>query len=337
MSTSLSDSALHVAVIGAGGYVGGELLRILAKHPAVAKITACSDSNADGTIAAVHPNLTGSLELKFVAVAEVTQADVVFFATPARVACTQAAKFLDAGSVVVDCSPDFRLQDLDTWAKWYGGEHPQPDLVTKAVYGLVEHNRDQLADAKLIAAPGCYATAIQLASIPVAKAMGDLEIIVAAASGTSGAGKKVAKSQLLLAEAGNNYSAYAVSGHRHGPEILQGLAEYAGVTAKLRFIPHLLAVPRGMFATVYFVAEKQLDLADILHQAYAAEVFGSVLAPETSPQLSHVLNSNRFVVGSSQSQQAVMCAIDNLGKGAAGQAVQAMNIACGCAETAGLT
>lgn len=339
-----SATSLHVAIIGAGGYVGGELLDYLASHTGVAQLTACSDSRAGQQVAATHPCLQGKLELTFTKTTALTdQADVVFFATPARVAAEQAPQYLDAGATVIDCSPDFRLQDLDSWANWYGGAHPNPQLVAQAVYGLVEHNRAKLVGAKLIAAPGCYATALQLAAVPIAKALAaagskQATILAAAVSGTSGAGRQTQRPELLLAEAGNNYSAYALGGHRHGPEVLQAIQQHTGIAAQLRFIPHLLAVPRGMFATVYFTdpAAAELDLTAVLQDSYADEAFASVLAPDTSPQFGQVLGTNRFVLGTAPAQQAVLCAIDNLGKGAAGQAIQAMNVALGLDETAGL-
>lgn len=346
MTLSSQGTSLHVAIIGAGGYVGGELLRWLARHPAVGKITACSTSRKGQPVNATHPQLQGRLDLSFVADVDLREtAQVVFYATPVRVAATQAQNHLDAGSLVIDCSPDFRLRDLDTWSKWYGGKHPAPQTATLATYGLVEHERDQLADTRLIAVPGCYATLVQLATIPVVKALaatdcGTITVVANGASGTSGAGRQADRAELLLAAAGNNYRAYALGGHRHVPEMLQGLASHATTTGvNLQFVPHLLPVPRGMFATVHFVTERGddgLDLTQILRETYAEEAFIDILAAGQSPQLAAVIGSNRCQLGCAEHDLIVMGSLDNLGKGAASQAVQAMNVALDLDEATGL-
>ncbi len=333
----------HAAVIGAGGYVGGQLLRLLAGHPAITRVTAVSTSRAKQAVADTHPQLTKILAQDFAADADANgKPDVVFFATPPQVAMHQAARWLDQDCIVVDCSPDFRLRDLDLWERWYGVRHANPELVAEAVYALVEFNRNALAGARLIAVPGCYATAVQLACVPIVKALGaqnasDLTVIADCVSGTSGAGRRNDRPELLMAEAGNNFQAYALTGHRHTPEILQGLANYCGVEPVLRFVPHLLPVPAGMFATVHFVATgKQLDAADILRKTYADEPFIDLLKPDVSPQLSSVVGTNYCQIGCASDPLVVMCALDNLIKGAAGQAIHALNVACGWLETDGL-
>lgn len=335
---------LSACVIGAGGYVGGELLKILASHPGIAKIIAVSASRDGVPVADAHPFLRGRLDASFVAKPEKAgTTDVVFFATPPRVAMEQAKAHLDAGSMVVDCSPDFRLKDLDTWEGHYGAGHAAPELVEQAVYGLVELGREKLQGARLIASPGCYATVLQLVIAPVAKAFAeagckDLAVVADCVSGTSGAGRRNDRSELLLAEAGDNYSAYALGGHRHMPEVMAGIKAHAGFTPDIAFVPHLLPVPRGMFATVHFLPKKKadIDLGKALNGAYANEGFIDVLPEGTSPQVAAVTNSNRCHIGFAQDTLTALGALDNLGKGAASQAVQAFNVASGLPEREGL-
>ena len=343
MNKPVSSQQAHVAVVGASGYVGGQLLRLLAGHPAIAQLTAVSARRAGQHVARTHPPLVRLPKQNFVDSVDANgKPDIVFFATPPAVAMHQAPHWLDQGCTVIDCSPDFRLRDLKQWEQWYNTKHSCPELVNQAVYALVEHNRAALADAKLIAAPGCFATAVQLATIPVVTALAaqgnsDVTIIADCVSGTSGAGRRSDRPELLLAEAGSNYQAYALSGHRHVPEILQGLAGCGIAQPALRFVPHLLPLPTGMFATVHFVAQDaKLDYAATLRDSYANEPFIDVLDPDISPQISAVANSNYCQLGYTSSLPTVMCALDNLVKGAAGQAIQALNVAHGWCETDGL-
>lgn len=333
------SSSIQAAIIGARGYVGGELLHCLARHPRVGAVIPCSASAAGGLVAEAHPRLAGSGQRFEAAVPAGAQVDAVFFATPPRVAMAEAGRWLDAGARVFDCSPDFRLKDLGVWEQWYGAEHASPELAAQSVYGLVEHARAELAGARLVAVPGCYATAIQLAAVPVARALAaagaKVRIVADCASGTSGAGRAAGRSELLLAEAGGNYQAYALAGHRHGAEVEQGLAAYAACPqAELRFVPHLLPVPRGMFATLHFIADGAVDVHGALAAAYADEALVETLPAGRSPQLAAVAGTARAQLGAADG--VAMCAIDNLGKGAAGQAVQACNVAFGFEETAGL-
>ena len=335
---------LSACIIGAGGYVGGELLRILAAHPRFARLVPVSESRSGCHVADVHPGLRGRLDATFVAAPEEPgSANVVFFAVPPRVAMEKAAAHLDAGSVVVDCSPDFRIKDLSVWERHYGADHASPQLVAEAAYGLVELNRDALSGARLIAAPGCYATVMQLATAPVAKALAEvgcehLTVIADCASGTSGAGRRPDRPELLMSEAGGNYSAYALDGHRHEPEITEGIKAYAGLEPTLVFVPHLLPLPRGMFATVHFLPEREvdIDLGKVLADAYDDEQLIDVLPVATSPQVAAVVGTNRCQLGCAKGSLTVLGAIDNLGKGAAGQAVQAYNVAAGRPELEGL-
>ena len=337
---------MSVAVFGAGGYVGGVLLKLLSGHPQVSRIAAVSRNRARQKVAATHPRLRASFDLEFVAEPPSGRLDVAFFATPAGVAMEQARDQLESGALVVDCSPDFRLGDQRTWEKWYG-KHSDFALVEKAVYGLVELRRDELATARLIAAPGCYATAVQLAAAPIVKALaakdaGRISVVAACVSGTSGAGRRQDRAELLLAEADGNYQAYALGGHRHAPEILQGIGNYAGTTPRLSFVPHLLPVARGMFATVHVSSELdcELDCAATLASTYKDDTLIDILEAGMSPQLVSVVNTSLAQLSGSPTRSndhIALCAIDNLGKGAAGQAVQAANIALGLDESAGLS
>lgn len=340
------SQALKVTVIGAGGYVGGELLKLLAHHPQVGELAAVSPKRAGTEVSATHPRLRAALakRLKFVAEAPAAQ-DLVFFATPAGVAMDQARALLDAGAVVIDCSPDFRLKDQPIWEQWYG-KHADFALVAQAVYGLVELRRAELAGAKLIAAPGCYATAVQLAAAPIVKALakadaGKIYVIADCVSGTSGAGRRQDRAELLLAEAAGNYQAYALGGHRHRPEMIAGIEQHAGLVPGLKFIPHLLPVARGMFATVHVSSEHNcnLEAAAVLAASYADCPLIDLLPAGTSPQLAAVVNTPLAQLSGSDERandHLVLCALDNLGKGAAAQAVQAANVALGLDEKAGL-
>lgn len=338
-------NGLAACVIGAGGYVGGELLRILSGHPAVSRVVAVSESRAGAPVADAHPFLRGRLDQQFAGKpCAPGECGAVFYATPPRVAMETAGAHLDAGATVVDCSPDFRIRDLGTWEEHYGAGHAAPGLVGKAAYGLVELRRDELKGAKLIAAPGCYATLLQLAIAPVARAAAaagadSLAVVADCASGTSGAGRRADRADLLMAEAGGNFSAYSLGGaHRHMPEVIAGVRERSGIEPAVRFVPHLLPLPRGMFATVHFLGEEAagLDLGAVLDDAYAGEPFIDVLGKAASPQVSAVCGTNRCQLGRAAGMPTVLGALDNLGKGAAGQAVQAWNVASGLDEGAGL-
>ena len=245
---------IKVGIVGGTGYTGVELLRLLAGHPSTELVAITSRSEKGKPVSELFPNLRGIIDTPFTepTVANLKHCDVVFFATPHGVAQDLVPDILAAGIRVIDLSADFRIRDIDIWEKWYAQKHAAPQLVSEAVYGLPEFNRDAIADAKLVACPGCYPTSVQLGLKPLleAGAIDVSDIIANSASGVSGAGKQ-ANVATLLSEAGDNFKAYAASGHRHQPEIEQGLADMAGEPVGLTFVPHLLPIIRGIHTTLY--------------------------------------------------------------------------------------
>lgn len=334
---------IKVGIVGGTGYTGVELLRILVQHPQAALTTITSRKEAGMAVSDMFPNLRGRVNLAFEdpATAPLKQCDVVFFATPNGIAMTQARELLDAGVRVIDLAADFRISDVPTWEKWYGMAHACPDLVAEAVYGLPEINRDKIKGARLIANPGCYPTAVQLGFLPLIEAgvVDRAYLIADAKSGVSGAGRK-AEVHALLAEASDNFRAYGVAGHRHLPEIRQGLARAAGEEVGLTFVPHLAPMIRGIEATLYARLTKDVDLQALFETRYRDEAFVDVMGPGTSPETRSVRASNmcRIAVHRPQGGDTVvvLSVIDNLVKGASGQAVQNMNILFGLPETLGL-
>lgn len=335
---------LKAGVVGGTGYTGVELLRLLAQHPHVELVTITSRGEAGKAVADLFPNLRGRVGLRFVEPddAPLDRCDVVFFATPNGVAMHQARHLLGAGVRVVDLAADFRLSDVGAWEKWYGMTHAAPELVAEAVYGLPEANRARIRDARLVANPGCYPTAVQLGFIPLVEAGGvDCDRLIAdAKSGVSGAGR-TAETHILFAEASDNFKAYAVPGHRHLPEIRQGLASAAGRAVGLVFVPHLTPMIRGIHATLYARLTQEADFQRLYEERYRDEPFVDVLPPGSHPDTRSVRAANvcRIAVHRPQGGQTVviLAVIDNLVKGAAGQAVQNMNIMFGLDECAGLT
>ncbi|HEX6002763.1 MAG TPA: N-acetyl-gamma-glutamyl-phosphate reductase, partial [Burkholderiales bacterium] len=267
--------------------------------------------------------------------------EVVFFATPNGVAMGQARALYDAGVRIIDIAADFRIKDVALWEKWYGMRHTAPELVAEAVYGLPEVNRERIRDARLVANPGCYPTSVQLGFLPLLEAgVVDPEHLIAdAKSGVSGAGRK-AEVHTLLAEASDNFKAYGVGGHRHQPEITQGLELAARKAVRLIFVPHLTPMIRGIHATLYARITAETDLQQLYEARYAREPFVDVLPAGTHPETRSVRGANvcRIAVHRPQGGDiaVVLAVIDNLVKGAAGQAVQNMNIMFGLAETTGL-
>ena len=334
---------IKVGIVGGTGYTGVELLRLLAQHPEVEIVAITSRGDAGMAVSNMFPSLRGRVGLKFEdpAVANLKACDVVFFATPNGVAMQQAPELLDAGVRVVDLAADFRLTDIAEWEKWYGMPHASPEWVAKAVYGLPEVNRAAIIDARLVANPGCYPTAVQLGFMPLVEAgLVDPDHLIAdAKSGVSGAGRKAEVSS-LFSEAADNFKAYGVPGHRHLPEIRQGLSRIAGQTVGLTFVPHLTPLIRGIHATLYARITGEADFQSIYEKRYANESFVDVMPPKSHPETRSVRAANicRIAVHRPQGGDTlvVLSVIDNLVKGAAGQAVQNMNIMFGLSETDGL-
>ena len=334
---------VKVGIVGGTGYTGVELLRLLAQHSQVELTAITSRKEAGMAVSDMFPNLRGRVKMKFTdpADAPLKQCDVVFFATPNGIAMQQARELLDAGVRVIDLAADFRIKDVALWEKWYGMQHACPELVAEAVYGLCEINRDKVKDARLVANPGCYPTAVQLGFIPLIEAgLVDISHLVAdCKSGVSGAGRK-AEVATLFSEASDNFKAYGVAGHRHLPEISQGLSIFAGNKVGLTFVPHLTPLIRGIHATLYARLTKDVDLQALYEQRYANEYFVDVLPAGAHPETRSVRSANfcRIAVHRPQGGDTVvvLSVIDNLVKGASGQAVQNMNIMFGLPEQMGL-
>lgn len=334
---------VKVGIVGGTGYTGVELLRLLAAHPQVELRAITSRADAGMPVSQMFPSLRGHVDLNFSHPDEagLDKCDVVFFATPNGIAMQQTRALLDAGVKVIDLAADFRIKDIAEWEKWYGMTHACPDLVAEAVYGLPEVNRAQIKQARLVANPGCYPTAVQLGFIPLLEA-GVIEegsLIADSKSGVSGAGRK-AEVHSLFSEASDNFKAYGVAGHRHLPEIKQGLANVSGQPVGLTFVPHLTPLIRGIHATLYARLKKDVDLQALYEQRYAKEAFVDVMPLGSMPETRSVRGSNtcRIAVHRPQGGDTVvvLSVIDNLVKGAAGQAVQNMNIMFGLPEAAGI-
>jgi N-acetyl-gamma-glutamyl-phosphate reductase len=337
---------IKVGVVGGTGYTGVELLRLLAGHPGV-EVTAITSRGEKGVkVADYFPSLRGRYDLAFSdpATAPLKGCDCVFFATPNGVAMSQARSLLDSGSKVVDFSADFRLKDRATWEKWYKVSHASPELFNEAVYGLPEINRERIRKARLVANPGCYATAVQLALLPLVETnhIDHAHLIADAKSGVSGAGRK-AEIDILFSEATDNFKAYAVKGHRHHPEIIESLTTLEGASGRkvgLTFVPHLVPMVRGILATVYARITSEADFQALFEKRYATEPFVDVLPPGSQPETRWVRGTNQCRIAVHRPMDAdtlvVLAVEDNLVKGAAGQAVQNMNLMFGFPETQGL-
>lgn len=335
---------IRAGVVGGTGYTGVELLRLLAGHPEVELAVITSRAEAGRPVADLFANLRGCTDLAFTAPenALLDACDVVFFATPNGTAMTMTPALLEAGVRVIDLAADFRIRQADVWEQWYGMPHACPDLLEEAVYGLTEINRAAVAGARLVANPGCYPTAVQLGFLPLLEAGSvDVQSLVAdAKSGVSGAGRKAATG-ILLSEAGENFKAYGVAGHRHLPEIRQGLAQVTGSAVGLTFVPHLTPMIRGIHATLYArLKDSNIDLQDLYETRYAAEQFVDVLPAGSHPETRTVRGANHCRIAVHRPQGGdtvvVLSVIDNLVKGAAGQAVQNMNVMFGLGEATGI-
>jgi N-acetyl-gamma-glutamyl-phosphate reductase len=339
---------VKAGIVGGTGYTGVELLRLLAGHPRVELKAITSRKEAGTPVSAMFPSLRGRVELAFSEPKPeaLRGCDVVFFATPNGVAMGEARALLERGARVIDLSADFRLKDLAEWERWYKMKHAAPELVAEAVYGLPELNRERIRGARLIANPGCYPTATQLALAPLLEAdVVDADHLIAdAKSGVSGAGRK-AELHLAFAEASDNFAAYNVPGHRHWPEIRQGLAQAARREVGLVFTTHLLPLIRGIEVTAYARITREADFQLLFEKRYAREYFIDVMPPGSHPDTRSVRAANfcRIAVhrppqsGKGADTLVVLAVIDNLVKGASGQAVQNMNLMLGFAETDGLT
>jgi len=335
---------IKVGIVGGTGYTGVELLRLLARHPQVELKAITSRKEAGMPVADMFPNLRRRVTLAFSTPEEagLETCDVVFFATPNGVAMQQTRALLDAGVRVIDLAADFRIQDIAVWEHWYKMKHACPDLVAEAVYGLPEINRGRIKGARLIANPGCYPTSVQLGFLPLlASGAVDTGFLVAdVKSGVSGAGRKP-ETHTLFAEAADNFKAYAVGGHRHWPEIRQGLDSFSGKPVGFTFVPHLIPLIRGIHATLYARLNADIDLQALYEKHYADEAFVDVMPAGAHPETRSVRGANvcRIAVHRPQGGDTVvvLSVIDNLVKGAAGQAVQNMNILFGLPEDTALT
>jgi len=341
---------IKAGIVGGTGYTGIELLRLLAQHPQVELRAITSRQEAGTAVSTLYPSLRGRVSLAFAQPdkASLEKCDVVFFATPNGVAMGQARALVDAGVRVVDISADFRIKDVAEWERWYKVKHAAPELVAEAVYGLCEVNRDKIRAARLVANPGCYPTAVQLGLLPLIEtAAVDLDHLIAdAKSGVSGAGRKL-EQNLMYAEASDNFAAYGVGGHRHWPEIRQGLALAAGRDVGLVFIPHLTPMIRGIHATLYGRIAKEMDFQALYEKRYAKEPFVDVMPPGSHPDTRSTRAANVCRIAVHRPRErgereqrgdtlVVLSVIDNLMKGASGQAVQNMNLMFGLPETTGL-
>jgi N-acetyl-gamma-glutamyl-phosphate reductase len=341
---------IRAGIVGGTGYTGVELLRILALHTEVEVAVVTSRTDVGLRVDALYPGLRGYIDVAFSLpdIEILAQCAVVFFATPNGTAMLMAQQLLARGVKVIDLSADFRLKDAQEWSYWYGMEHACPDLIGEAVYGLPEVNRESIKQAQLIACPGCYPTAVQLGFLPlIEKGLINVNHLIAdVKSGVSGAGRK-AELATLMSETGESFKAYGVNGHRHLPEIVQGLTLVAKKPVDLTFVPHLLPMIRGIHATLYgqFVtaAEEGVALDDIqglYEQRYRHEAFVDVLPQGSHPDTRNVRGSNHCQISIHQPQGkqvvVILSVIDNLVKGAAGQAVQNMNLMFGLKEDTGL-
>jgi N-acetyl-gamma-glutamyl-phosphate reductase len=334
---------IKVGIVGGTGYTGVELLRILAGHPEVSLEVITSRREAGTAVAHLFPSLRGRVSLSFVQATEsqLQKCDVVFFATPHGVAMEQAPALVSAGVRVIDLAADFRLKDPAIFERWYKMKHVCPDLLAEAVYGLPEVNREAIRKARVVASPGCYPTSVQLGFLPLLEeGVIDADHLIAdAKSGVSGAGRK-AEMHILFSEASDNFKAYGVTGHRHHPEIEQGLAQLARRKVGVTFVPHLTPAIRGIHATLYARMTKDVDAQRLFERRYAAEPFVDVMPPASHPDTRSVRGANtcRLAIHrpGSGDTLVVLSVIDNLVKGASGQAVQNMNLMFGLPETTGL-
>ncbi len=337
---------IKAGIVGATGYTGVELLRLLAAHPGVEVCTVTSRQEAGKKVADLFGNLRGVYDLVFCAPdeANLSECDVVFFATPNGIAMKEAPVLLTQGVRVIDLSADFRIQDIALWSKWYKMTHASPEWVSEAVYGLPELNRDAIVGAQLLANPGCYPTAVTLGLLPLLQnGLIDTRqaLIADCKSGVSGAGRK-GEIGSLFCEAGDNFKAYGVAGHRHFPEIRQTLRQLTAEELNFVFVPQLTPMIRGMQANMYVqLKEDTVAVQDLYECFYQDHACVDVLPAGIYPETRSVRGVNLCKISLQNAPDStilvIMSVIDNLVKGASGQAIQNMNLMFGFDESAGLT
>lgn len=337
---------MKVGIYGASGYTGQELLKFLTRHPDVELKAVTSRRFKDLCVSDVFPCFEGVTDLKYIdaSAEEISSAcDVVFSALPHGVAMDFVPRLLRSGKKVIDLSADFRLRSLSVYEKWYR-VHSSADYLSRAVYGLPELYRNKLKSTQLVANPGCYPTSIILGLAPALKyGLADPATIIAdSKSGVSGAGREP-KTGSLFCEVNEGFKPYNILKHRHTPEIEQELSALAGTDVKITFTPHLLPVSRGILSTIYAGVKKGIttkDLLEVYKEFYAREKFVQVLKEGSYPNVSSVKGTNNCQIGlavdSGIGRAVIVSAIDNLVKGAAGQAIQNMNVMCGLEESSGL-
>jgi len=330
----------QIGIVGGTGYTGVELLRMLAVHPEVEVRCLTSRSEAGKSVGALYPWLQAYSDVMFEAPSAdaLSACDLVFYATPNQIAMHDAPALVEAGCRVIDLAADFRFSDLSVWEHTYQATHAAPELATEAVYGLPECYRETIASASLVGNPGCYPTASILALLPLVEAglLSDTQVILDGKSGASGAGRN-ARTDLIVAEASDNFHAYGADGHRHGPEIADQLTHIAGQSIEVTFVPHLLPMIRGIEVTAYVSTSMPIEeVRDLYQTRYASEPLVSVVDSGVHPETRWVRGSNRCTIGlysQRPGQVIVSSVIDNLVKGAAGQAIQNMNLMLGLDET----
>jgi N-acetyl-gamma-glutamyl-phosphate reductase len=336
---------IRVGIVGGTGYTGVELLRLLAQHAGAEVRAITSRKDAGMAVAQMFPSLRGHYDLAFCEPkdADLPACDVVFFATPHGVAMSQARELLAAGVRIIDLAADFRLGDPALFERWYRMPHACPELLAEAVYGIPEINREAIRAARIVANPGCYPTTVQLGFLPLLEAgLVDTRYLIAdCKSGVSGAGRK-AELSLSFAEASDNFAAYGVAGHRHLPEIVQGLNRASQEPVRLTFTPHLTPIIRGILATLYApLRDPDTDLQALYEKRFAGEPFIDVMPAGSLPDTRSVRGSNTLRIAVHRppdTDLALVIAVeDNLVKGAAGQAIQNMNLMFGLPESTGLT
>ena len=334
---------IRVGIVGGTGYTGSELLRLLLGHPQVVIAAITSRSEAGTAVTSLFPHLRGRIDLSFSEpdAGRLGECDLVVFATPNGTAMQMAPELLARGTRVIDLAADFRLEDRELWERWYGMPHACPELLPEAVYGLPEIHREAIRSARLLANPGCYPTAVTLGFLPLVE-QGLVEdwLIADAKSGVSGAGRK-ASVGILMAEVGESFKAYSVPGHRHQPEIRQTLMRFTDRELELTFVPHLLPMIRGIEATLYArLLGRDVDLQRLYEERYRGEPFVDVLPAGEHPDTRSVRGSNQCRIAVARpggdAVVVVQSVIDNLVKGAAGQAVQNLNLMFGLDETLAL-